>query len=102
MPGVSVKTNGIETAEMLIDAGVGVKAPYFSCYPKDSPRDRPRRTRAWWRCPLSSVERGRRPKMHVACWHSLTILGGSAIVSVAGSRAVARSDRRQGWWFVNP
>ena len=29
MPGVSVKTDSIETAEMLIEAGVGVKAPYF-------------------------------------------------------------------------
>ena len=29
LPGVSVKTDSIETAEMLIDAGVGVKAPYF-------------------------------------------------------------------------
>ena len=28
-PGVSVKTDSIETAEMLIDAGVGVKAPYL-------------------------------------------------------------------------
>ena len=28
-PGVSVKTPNIETAEMLIEAGVGVKAPYF-------------------------------------------------------------------------
>ena len=28
-PGVSVKTDSIETAEVLIDAGVGVKAPYF-------------------------------------------------------------------------
>lgn len=27
--GVSVKTDSIETAQMLIDAGVGVKAPYF-------------------------------------------------------------------------
>lgn len=27
--GVSVKTDSIETAAMLIDAGVGVKAPYF-------------------------------------------------------------------------
>lgn len=27
--GVSVKTPDIETATMLIDAGVGVKAPYF-------------------------------------------------------------------------
>src|SRR5262245_52353034 len=29
MPGVSVKTDSIETAQMLIDLGVGVKAPYF-------------------------------------------------------------------------
>ncbi|MCR9134949.1 MAG: MmcQ/YjbR family DNA-binding protein [Alphaproteobacteria bacterium] len=28
-PGVSVKTDSIETAQMLIDADVGVKAPYF-------------------------------------------------------------------------
>ena len=27
--GVSVKTDSVETAEMLIDAGVGAKAPYF-------------------------------------------------------------------------
>jgi predicted DNA-binding protein (MmcQ/YjbR family) len=29
MPGVSVKCDSVETAEMLIEAGVGVKAPYF-------------------------------------------------------------------------
>jgi predicted DNA-binding protein (MmcQ/YjbR family) len=29
VPGVSVKTDSIETAEMLIEAGVGVRAPYF-------------------------------------------------------------------------
>ena len=29
LPGVSVKTDSVETAEMLIEAGVGVKAPYF-------------------------------------------------------------------------
>jgi predicted DNA-binding protein (MmcQ/YjbR family) len=29
LPGVSVKTDSIETAEMLIDSGVAVKAPYF-------------------------------------------------------------------------
>jgi predicted DNA-binding protein (MmcQ/YjbR family) len=29
MPGVSVKTDSVETAEMLIDAGIGVRAPYF-------------------------------------------------------------------------
>ncbi len=28
-PGVSVKTDSIETAAFLIEAGVGVKAPYF-------------------------------------------------------------------------
>ncbi|MEM7438517.1 MAG: MmcQ/YjbR family DNA-binding protein [Pseudomonadota bacterium] len=28
-PGVSVKTPDVETAAMLIDAGVGTKAPYF-------------------------------------------------------------------------
>ncbi|MEM8950102.1 MAG: MmcQ/YjbR family DNA-binding protein [Pseudomonadota bacterium] len=28
-PGVSIKTDSIETATMLIDAGVGAKAPYF-------------------------------------------------------------------------
>ena len=28
-PGVSVKTDSIETAQMLIDVGVGVKAKYF-------------------------------------------------------------------------
>jgi len=28
-PGVSVKTDSIETATMLIDAGVAVRAPYF-------------------------------------------------------------------------
>ena len=29
MPGVSVKTDSVETAQMLIDAGVGANAPYF-------------------------------------------------------------------------
>jgi predicted DNA-binding protein (MmcQ/YjbR family) len=29
MEGVSIKTDSIETAQMLIEAGVGVKAPYF-------------------------------------------------------------------------
>ena len=28
-PGISVKTEGIEAAEMLIDAGIAEKAPYF-------------------------------------------------------------------------
>lgn len=43
MPGVSVKTNSVETAEMLIDAGVGIKAPYFHRswinLPWDTPED---------------------------------------------------------------
>ena len=42
-PGVSVKTDSIETASMLIDAGVGVKAPYFHKswirMPEDAPED---------------------------------------------------------------
>jgi predicted DNA-binding protein (MmcQ/YjbR family) len=29
MPGVSIKTDSVETTQMLIDAGVAVKAPYF-------------------------------------------------------------------------
>jgi len=29
VPGVSVKTSDVETAEMLIDAGVGTRARYF-------------------------------------------------------------------------
>jgi hypothetical protein len=29
MPGVSVKTDSIETAQVLVDAGVAVRAPYF-------------------------------------------------------------------------
>ena len=29
LPGVAVKTADVETAQMLIEAGVGVKAPYF-------------------------------------------------------------------------
>ncbi len=28
-PGVSVKTRDVETAAMLIDAGIGARAPYF-------------------------------------------------------------------------
>jgi predicted DNA-binding protein (MmcQ/YjbR family) len=42
MPGVSVKTDSVETAQMLIDAGVGVKAPYFH--------------RSWVNLPLSTCE----------------------------------------------
>ncbi len=42
-PGIAVKTPDIETAEMLIEAGVGVKAPYFHkswvLLPEDCPVD---------------------------------------------------------------
>jgi len=42
-PGVSVKTDSIETAQMLIDAGVGARAPYFHrswiLLPLDTPED---------------------------------------------------------------
>ncbi len=40
--GVSVKTPDIETAQMLIDAGVGTKAPYFH--------------RSWIRLPFDCAE----------------------------------------------
>lgn len=43
MPGVTVKTDSIETAEMLIEAGVGKKAPYFHrswiLLPFEAPKD---------------------------------------------------------------
>ncbi len=41
--GVSVKTDSVETAQMLIDAGVGTRAPYFHrswvYLPDDCPGD---------------------------------------------------------------
>ena len=43
LPGVSVKTDGIETAEMLIAAGIAGRAPYFHrswvLLPEDAPED---------------------------------------------------------------
>jgi predicted DNA-binding protein (MmcQ/YjbR family) len=43
VPGVALKTPDIETATMLIDAGVGIKAPYFHkswvLLPEDVDRD---------------------------------------------------------------
>jgi predicted DNA-binding protein (MmcQ/YjbR family) len=43
MPGVSVKTDSVETAQMLIEVGVGVRAPYFHRswinLPFDAPED---------------------------------------------------------------
>lgn len=42
-PGVSLKTDGIETAEMLIAAGIAERAPYFHRswvhLPDDTPED---------------------------------------------------------------
>jgi predicted DNA-binding protein (MmcQ/YjbR family) len=43
LPGVSVKTDSVATAEMLIEVGVGVRAPYFHRswinLPFDAPED---------------------------------------------------------------
>ncbi len=47
--GVSVKTPDIETAQMLIDAGVGVKAPYFH--------------RSWVRLPFDADEEEMRHRL---------------------------------------
>jgi predicted DNA-binding protein (MmcQ/YjbR family) len=41
-PGVSVKTDSIETAQMLIEMGVGTKAPYFH--------------RSWIKLPFDAAE----------------------------------------------
>ena len=45
-PGIAVKTEGVEMAEMLISAGVGQKAPYFHrswiLLPLDTPEDEAR------------------------------------------------------------
>jgi predicted DNA-binding protein (MmcQ/YjbR family) len=42
-PGVSVKTDGVETAEMLVAAGVAQRAPYLHrswvLLPEDAPED---------------------------------------------------------------
>lgn len=42
-PAVSVKTDGVDTAEMLIDAGVAQRAPYFHrswvALPLDAPEE---------------------------------------------------------------
>ena len=42
-PGVSVKTDSIETAQLLIEEGIGEKAPYFHrswvLLPFDTPKD---------------------------------------------------------------
>ncbi len=52
MPGVSVKTDSIETAEMLIAAGVGVKAPYFH--------------RSWLNLPWETPEDEARLRIHAS------------------------------------
>lgn len=50
--GVSVKTPDIDTAQMLIDAGVGTKAPYFH--------------RSWIHLPLDTAPDELRHRIHVA------------------------------------
>ncbi len=50
--GVSVKTDSIETAQMLIDAGVGTKAPYFH--------------RSWVHLPLDSDTEELRHRLNVS------------------------------------
>ena len=49
---VSVKTDSVETAQMLIDAGVGIKAPYFH--------------RSWIHLPLDSDEDELRHRLGVS------------------------------------
>ena len=51
-PGVSVKTPAIETAQMLIDTGIGTKAPYFH--------------RSWVLLPWSTPEDEMRHRLEVA------------------------------------
>jgi predicted DNA-binding protein (MmcQ/YjbR family) len=62
MPGVAVKTDSIETAQMLIEAGIGVKAPYFHRswikLPFDAPHDElEHRLRASYRLVRQSLPR---------------------------------------------
>ena len=60
LPGVNIKTDSIETAEMLIEMGVGRKAPYFHRswvnFPLDLPEDELRQ-----RLADSLPHRARRP-----------------------------------------
>ncbi|MEM7631034.1 MAG: MmcQ/YjbR family DNA-binding protein [Pseudomonadota bacterium] len=51
-PGISVKTPDIETAEMLIEAGVGIKAPYFH--------------RSWIRLPETTGEDDLRHRLEIS------------------------------------
>jgi predicted DNA-binding protein (MmcQ/YjbR family) len=51
-PGVSVKTPDIETAQMLIEAGVGTRAPYFH--------------RSWIHLPWGTAEDELRHRLGVA------------------------------------
>jgi predicted DNA-binding protein (MmcQ/YjbR family) len=50
MPGVSVKTDSVETAAMLIEVGVGAKAPYFH--------------RSWINLPFEAPEDVLRHRLH--------------------------------------
>jgi predicted DNA-binding protein (MmcQ/YjbR family) len=60
MPGVAVKTDSIDTAELLIEAGIARKAPYFHRswvnLPDDTPEDELRhRLAASYRLVLSGL-----------------------------------------------
>jgi predicted DNA-binding protein (MmcQ/YjbR family) len=50
--GVSVKTADIETAQMLIDAGIAAKAPYFH--------------RSWVRLPWGTTEDELQHRLHIS------------------------------------
>ena len=50
--GVSVKTDSVDTAQMLIDAGVGEKAPYFH--------------RSWLRLPPGTAEDEITHRVHIS------------------------------------
>jgi predicted DNA-binding protein (MmcQ/YjbR family) len=52
VPGVSVKTDSIETAEMLIETGLAVRAPYFH--------------KSWVNLPWESAEDELRHRLHAS------------------------------------
>ena len=107
IPGVAIKTDSIETAEMLIEMGVGRKAPYFHRswinVPWDLPEDELRKRLAdscaqgsrarCRRASLLSTNRERPP----AC---LRPAGGWATVAAAGLGPSL--DRRSRPWTWSP
>lgn len=67
-PGVAVKTDSIETAQMLIEAGVATKAPYFHrswiLLPLNAPQDELRhRLRESYRLVRSSLTKKRQAEL---------------------------------------